>query len=412
MADESARMKPDDGAATEAGSTRQRHLRNLEGATIGIKRSRRALKELATSLKDLMAAIRDETKLLEGDETLATLRSAADPDSDHQTIADQRLRAIVPVTQPMLLCSQVQRAGGTLLCRLFDGHPSCFAHPSELRWGRPRKWNWPQVDLSLESPDDLLSQVIEGWPQRFAAHGYHKYSNWTHRHHPEQARVYPFLFDEVLQRRLFAKTLAHARARSQRDVLNAYLTSLFNGWVDYQNLYREPKRWVTAFVPRLAMEPGEADRFFADYPDGLLVTLVREPGAWLSSFGRHVGMEDPNEALSHWLASADASLRAHAARPDRVIVLLFEDLVHRTEAAMRLLCERMQIPFSDVLLEPTYNSMSVLSDSSHELATGIDPDVTSRHREALSTTELDLVARRATPRYLEISARFALTQAT
>jgi hypothetical protein len=412
MSEESAPTRRDVEAATKTESVRARHLRNLHGATTGIKRSRRALKELATSLKDLMVAIRDEAKLLEADESFETLGSVARPESERLTIAEQRLRATVPVTQPMLLCSQVQRAGGTLLCRLFDSHPSCFTHPSELRWGRPRKWNWPHVDLSLETPDDLLSQVAEGWPQRFAAHGYHKYSNWTHRHHPEQARVYPFLFDEVLQRRLFAKAIADSGARAQRDVLNAYLTSLFNGWIDYQNLYRQPKRWVTAFVPRLAMEPGEMARFFADYPDGLLVTLVREPGAWLSSFGRHVGLEDPNEALSHWTASADASVRAHAARPDRVIVLLFEDLVHRTEAVMRLLCERMSIAFSDVLLEPTYNSMPVLSDSSHELTTGIDPDVTSRHREVLSTSELDLVARTATPRYLEIGRRFSLAQQT
>jgi Sulfotransferase family len=407
-------MKQDDlpGAAA---SLRQRHLQNLEDATVGIKRSRRALKELATSLKDLMAAIRDETKLLEQDDESFVSASAGEPRADvgdHASIVDQRLRAVVPVTQPMLLCSQVQRAGGTLLCRLFDGHPSCFAHPSELRWGRPRKWNWPSVDLSAGHPDDLLSQVIEGWPQRFAANGYHKYSNWTHRHHPEQARVYPFLFDATLQRRVFAQTVGSNGTASQRDVLNAYLTSLFNGWVDYQNLYREPKRWVTAFVPRLVMEPGETDRFFADYPDGLMVTLVREPGAWLSSFGRHVGMEDPDEALSHWTESAEASLRAHDARPDQVIVLLFEDLVHQTEAAMRRLCERMNIAFSELLLEPTYNSMPVLSDSSHALATGIDPDVTSRHREALSGSELDLVARTATPRYREIAERFALTQQT
>jgi len=408
-------MKHEDDVTSEAVSLRQRHLQNLQAATVGIKRSRRALKELATSLKDLVAAIHDETKLLEQDDETFVSAGAGERRTDvgdGASIAHQRLRAVVPVAQPMMLCSQVQRAGGTLLCRLFDGHPSCFAHPSELRWGRPRKWNWPKVDLAAAHPDDLLSQVIEGWPQRFAANGYHKYSNWTHRHHPEQARVYPFLFDETLQRRVFARMIGSCGVASQRDVLNAYLTSLFNAWVDYQNLYREPKRWVTAFVPRLLMESGETDRFFADYPDGLVVTLVREPGAWLSSFGRHVGIDDPDEALSHWIESADASVRAHVARPDHVIVLLFEDLVLQTEAVMRRLCARMNIAFNELLLEPTYNSMPVLSDSSHALATGIDPDVTSRHREALSASELDLVARTATPRYREIAERFAVTQQT
>src|SRR5918996_410393 len=86
----------------------------------------------------------------------------------------QRLRWSIPVTQPLLLCSQVQRSGGTLLARLFDSHPSCFAHPHELKWGKPRKWHWPQLDLSLDA-DALLARLDEDWPSTFARKGYSKY---------------------------------------------------------------------------------------------------------------------------------------------------------------------------------------------------------------------------------------------
>ena len=324
-------------------------------------------------------------------------------------VAEQRLRWLVSVTQPMLLCSQVQRSGGTLLARLFDGCPGCFAHPSELHWGRPKKWHWPKLDWSSAStPDEVFGRLEEGWPQLFAAEGYHKYSNWMHREHPERIRRYPFVFDLDLQRRIFLEVLARRTGQSQRDLLNAYLTSLFNAWLDYQNLYSVPKRWVTAFLPKLIMESDGVDRFFADYPDGLLVTIVRDPGGWLSSFSRHVAMEDTNTALRLWAQSVDASLRAQAARPDRVIVLLFDDLVHKTEQVMRLLCNRMGLSFSEVLLEPTYNSMPVLSDSSHVLATGIDETVTERYRDTLTTEQLKSVARMAIPHFEKVQSRFAL----
>lgn len=324
-------------------------------------------------------------------------------------LLDQRRQWTVPVTQPMMLCSQIQRAGGTLLARLFDGHPGCFAHPFELQWGRPRKFHWPQLDLSAEvTAQDLFERVHERWPRKAVKRGFEKYSKWTHRHHPDAVQRHPFLFDPFLQQEIFAAALAGATARTQREVLNAYLTSLFNAWLDYQNLYHAPKQWVTAFLARLIMEPDGPERFFADYPDGLLVTIVREPGGWLSSYMRHMGMENVEHSLDVWLASADASVRTHAARPNQVIVVLFDDLVKRTESVMRMLCARMRLPFSDILLEPTYNDRLVPSDSSHRPSTGIDRGVTERYRETLAAEQMDIVARKATPRFQEIQARFAL----
>jgi hypothetical protein len=326
--------------------------------------------------------------------------------------ADHRVRWTTPVTQPMLLCSQVQRSGGTLLVRLFDGHPSCFVHPNELRWGKQAGGLWPRLDLSSgPTADRLLEQLDEGWPKQFATAGYHKYSNWTHQHHPDQVHRYPFIFDADLQRRVFAAALAEHGCRTQRQALNLYLTSLFNAWLDYQNLYRVPKKWVTAFMPRLVMRERYLHRFFRDYPDGLFVTVVREPGSWLASFSRHVGRDDAGNLVDTWVASAEASVRAYETRPDRVVVLLFEDLVGRTEAVMRAMCRRMGIAFDPGLLEPTYNSMPVLSDSSHTLVTGIDPDVTTRHLSMLSAEQHDAVTSKAAVRYLEIRERFALPAA-
>ena len=328
-----------------------------------------------------------------------------------KNVAAQRLRWTVPVTQPMMLCSQIQRSGGTLLARLFDAHPACFAHPFELQWGKPNKWHWPQLDLSSPvTPEDLFARLEVSWPRKYANRGYEKFSKWTHRNSPGEVRRYPFLFDPCLQTDIFAAALSGHAVSSPRGVLNAYLTSLFNAWLDYQNLYREPKRWVTAFVAGLILEPDGADRFFAYYPYGLLVTLVRDPREWLSSFSRHKDMADAETALDYWIDSADASVRAHEARPDRVVVLLFEDLVHRTEAVMRMLCQRMELPFSDVLLQPTYNSMPVLSDSSHVLATGIDEQVTERYRLTLTPGQLEIVAEKASPRFRELQKRFALQE--
>ena len=59
----------------------------------------------------------------------------------------RRVENSVYVRQPLVLISQVQRSGGTLLSQSLDDHPECFAHPNELTWGRPTKYRWPDVDL-------------------------------------------------------------------------------------------------------------------------------------------------------------------------------------------------------------------------------------------------------------------------
>jgi hypothetical protein len=276
----------------------------------------------------------------------------------------------------------------------------CFAHPNELRWGKPEAW--PDVDLqSCANSDSVLEKVAENWPARFAARGYHKHAGCQH----DSAPRYPFLFDEELLRSVFRAELAKG-CQTQRDLLNAYLTALFNAWVDYQNLYRTPKHWVVAFEPRLILRRGGLDRFFADYQDGLVVTLIREPGAWLSSYLRHVPEMPIDRALRFWTESVDKCVTAYTARPDRVIVLLFEDLIRNTETTMRLLCNRMGIPFNDIVLQPTYNSMSVLSNSSHRLSNAIDVEVTQRYRFSVTAEQMAAVAKHAAPVYAKVSDRF------
>jgi hypothetical protein len=78
-----------------------------------------------------------------------------------------------------------------------------------------------------------------------------------------------------------------------------YFASYFNAWLDNQNLYTGPKKVVTGFTPRLAMDPGNRDKVFAAYPDGTLIAIVREPHAWYESavkYRRSRAVRDPREA--------------------------------------------------------------------------------------------------------------------
>lgn len=77
-----------------------------------------------------------------------------------------RLEHLVEVTEPLVIISQIQRSGGTLLSQLFDGHPDCHAHPWELEIGYPHSRRWLPIELG--SPERWFDYGI--LPERTSAY--------------------------------------------------------------------------------------------------------------------------------------------------------------------------------------------------------------------------------------------------
>jgi len=257
------------------------------------------------------------------------------------------------------MISQVQRSGGTLLSQLFDGHPECHAHPAELHIG-PNKSLWPRLERD-DPPDAWFESLFEPKTLEFAEHGYTKTTQGARA--AGTFDVFPFRFDLELQRSIF---LERARAGpTQREILDAYMTSYFNAWLDNANLRTGPKRVVTAFAAALALHKGALASYFRDYPDGTLVTIVREPHSWFESSRRYKARyENVDRAIKTWSRSTRASLDAGDRYGDRAILVSFEHLVEETEPLMRRLAERLGLSFGDELLVPTFNGHPIRAASS------------------------------------------------
>lgn len=54
---------------------------------------------------------------------------------------------------------------------------------------------------------------------------------------------------------------------------------------------------------------------------------------------------------------------------DRVIVLRFEDLVGRTEQTMAVLARQLDIDFLPILMQPTFNGLPIVTNSSFAVDT-------------------------------------------
>ena len=204
--------------------------------------------------------------------------------------------------------------------------------------------------------------------------------------------------------------LAERPASRPREVFDAYMTSYFNAWLDDRNLYGADKRWVTAFTARLSLHPESVEGFFATYPDGRLVSIVRDPRAWYLS-ARGYRDIDPSErrerdygtveaATALWIRSAEAMLAAHERYGERFHAVVFEDLLSEPEATMRALCALLEIDYDPILVTPTFNGLPIKADSSFAVTGhGVSSEPLERWREHLSAEEIKYVEREALPLY-------------
>jgi sulfotransferase family protein len=307
----------------------------------------------------------------------------------------------VVVDVPLVLVSQAPRSGGSLLAQLFDGHPQVYAHPLELRIGHPRKWHWPVLDPG-DSPERWFDTLRADRWLRLAGKGYAKPGRNAHAAVDRR----PFTFDEGEQRRRFLELVADGRRLTPRVIIECYFTSFFRTWGEWQPTGEE--RILTAFVPRLAELQTSVACFRSDYPDGKLISLVRDPGGWLASRVARRPKAAIADHLEAWLRSAEATRDLIREGGPWVLGILFEDLLCRSEQAMRRIAAFTGIDFNGRLLEPTYLGIPVAPNSSFDVgATGIQPEI-ARRRHDLGPEIDELLEVRAAPLYAELVALIGL----
>lgn len=312
----------------------------------------------------------------------------------------------VPLRLPLVLVSQVQRSGGTLLSQLFDAHPALAAYPQELRLGFPNSNVWPKIDPSLGADENFRMMYDANLP-RLVSRGYKKGEA-----NPERK---PFLIMPQVQHRLFKHLFDETPPESRRRILDYFFTAFFNGWLNYQGDLTQ-KCWVTAFAPRLAVDESNVKAFFECYPDGRLIQIIRDPRTWYASLKNHTKTgtvrQDPPRAVSKWIRSANSIQRNKHQYGQRVIILSFEELVGQTDATMRAVARELAIQYERTLLEPTFNGQTMKANSSFPVEqVGLIAAPLERGG-LLSADEQHLIERECRSLYDNLAEQTLLTKAT
>ncbi len=315
---------------------------------------------------------------------------------DAESVFQARRAALVPIHQPLVLISQIQRSGGTLLNSLLDGHPQLHVHPWEIQVGHPDKYRvaadrsrcrcrglgpGPLRGLAVAS---LQVRVSEGSVRRSASRGG------------------PAADDRALVRR--------------SPVSIAVSTTTL----------RPPLAKSSTATSWRSSTPGSTARDSGRGPSGGWRASARgsrgeraaaDGGATTPTAGWSRSCETPaagtrrHDHISRATATSTSrstngepvrtrSRAQSARRPTRSSSLTYERLVAEPEAVLGSLAAWLEIDWAPSLLEPSFNRHPVPANSSFEIpARGIRTESLKRWEVELDDAELARIEERALSAY-------------
>jgi hypothetical protein len=274
--------------------------------------------------------------------------------SNLKDLINSSVQHITPVTQPLVLISQLPRCGGILLGRLFDGHPELHVHPGELSIGFGKREKLPPTKMDL---GDHPKRWLAFWAENtIAKHLKEVQLNLEKLDSTQQLVLIPYL-----QKKIFLQYLKSINQFDLRQMYNAYMTSYFGAWLNNVNFCGNDKKYIVGYSPGLALNDEGLKQYFEIYPQGRLISILRNPQKWIDSNLLHKkDYPDAATAINHWRKYAQSMLRNKKTFGDRVCIIRFEELTAKTEAVMRYLSKILNIEYDGILRTPTFNQTRLI----------------------------------------------------
>jgi len=284
------------------------------------------------------------------------------------------LKHISPVTTPPVLISQAPHSGGSLLNKLFDGHPEIHAYPNALMNSIPAKIPWTEI----KPKDDP-----QPWIDFFLDYLGYQNKPSIFKIDTNLKGAIPIVFLPFLQKQIFIRYLNTIKPIKPRDVFDAYMTACFGAWLNYQN-HSQHKKFVTGLAPELVTLKENMEVFFDIFPYGRFIYIVANPQNWYGSVlreepGRY---SDVKWSMMLWKESLHSALWLKKRFVGRTCLIRVEDLVTNTEAVMRYLADFLGLRYDPVLLIPTFNGYPISTDSSFKVG---KVEGVNRHKKEIPT---------------------------
>jgi len=280
-----------------------------------------------------------------------------------------RINNFVKCDEPLISIASVMRSGGNLLNRLFDSHSHLRTYHSELLFGVMSDFTSKNKKLkSARFPFYEHFNDVEAIFDELSTNdpfiGKAMYNGWVKVNYEKPL---PFFYDRSFHKEIFIKLCTKGNL-NQRKILDNYVTGFFNSYIDCQGIYSSDKQYVTTYWPGFVLIESNVERFLSVYPDGKLISIIRNPLQWAGSTKKRASerASDPfnfDYMDKLWLDSVKKSVLFKKKYPNKFILIDFKNLVVNTERMMIELCGALGLPFENSMTSPTINSIPVEANS-------------------------------------------------
>jgi len=312
-------------------------------------------------------------------------------------LEEKRINDLIQCNEPIIAIGSVMRSGGNMLNRLFDNHINLRTYHSELLFSilSDNTNTNPKIKLATFPKYDLENTDTENIFDDLAMKNdifieLNTKSGWIKTNYDNPL---PFYYDRLFHKKIFL-SLCEKNMNKQRDIFDNYMTGFFNSYWDYQNLYGNNKKYITNYWPGFILYEENVKRFFKTYPEGRIISVIRNPFQWAGSAKKRRPEEFGETYMDNlWLSSIEKSLHLKEKYSDKFILINFDDLVIHTKNSMNTLCEILDISFHESLLEPTFNGMSIEANSIFILQqkSGIVKTALNNYKKILDREDMDMI---------------------
>lgn len=249
----------------------------------------------------------------------------------------------------LIMISAMYENGGNTLQRHLDGHPQLFVYPFESQPGTfavadfmtslfPQKYRWPEFGISGTVERDYEMIIDEEFKVR------------VNTPHVSKFRDVSELGCTNADRKKLFISLMKGKDRTRANLMEAFYRSTFEVWKTYNRTGKE-----TAYVGYSPIIGVDSDKILADFPDAVILHIVRNPYAAYAETKRRPVPYTLDRYVRTWNLMQLTALNFAGLNPKNVYVLRYEDMVDNKAVFFRKLSTTLGIQYSETMLYPSWN---------------------------------------------------------
>ena len=248
----------------------------------------------------------------------------------------------------LIMISAGWENGGNVTHRFLDGHPELYVYPFESQLGNNMfsdylsslfhfKYRYPEFPDTGNLEDDFELFYDEELKVRIRTPFVSKFRNAD------------IQLKEADRKKRFVELLKD-KPRTRANIVVAFFQATFDTWT---NLNRSGKEHVyVGYSPGIGID---ADRILADFPNGHVVHVVRNPFSAYADTKRRPFPQSLQRFILTWNILHHIALTYARRYPNNFHILRYEDLISDPKTHLSVLCEKLNLSFSDSLLYPSWN---------------------------------------------------------